>query len=94
MLWTTQSYGWYKQLGIPWAQASRCYEQLKAKDDINISWSWAYNFKWYEQLGIVDDMNNSNLLAQATIVMHSSGLSLAWMILSCELRTIDAMKSS
>ena len=34
-----QSYGWYKRLRIPWAQASKCYEQLSVEDSMNDSWS-------------------------------------------------------
>ena len=63
MLWTTQSYEWHERLGILWAQASRCYEQLKADNDTKDSWSWAYVSKCYELLKAVDDMNNSNSLA-------------------------------
>ena len=43
-----QSYGLYERLRIPWAQASRCYEQLRVKDNMNDSWSWANGFKCYE----------------------------------------------
>ena len=42
---------------------SRCYEQLKAKDDMNDFWSWAYDTKCYEQLRVVDDMKNSRMWA-------------------------------
>ena len=42
-------------------KASRCCEQLRDKDGIDDSWSWAYEFKSYEQLRVVDDMNNSRL---------------------------------
>ena len=35
-----EHFGWY-ELGIPWAQASKCYKKLKAMDDMNDSVSWA-----------------------------------------------------
>ena len=63
MLRTTQSCGWYEQLEILLAKASKYYEQLKDKNDMNGSWSWAYEFKCYEQLRVVDDMNDSRLWA-------------------------------
>ena len=59
MLWTCKSYGWYEQLNIPWAQALRYYEPLKAMDDMNDSASWIEAFRCYEQLKVVDDMDDS-----------------------------------
>ena len=58
-----QSYGWYEQLRIPWAQASRCYEQLKVEDNMNDSWSLANGFKCYEQLKVVLHMKDPELWA-------------------------------
>ena len=57
-LWV-QSYGWYEQLRIPWAHASRCYEQLRIEDGMNNSWSWANGFEFYERLKIVHHMKDS-----------------------------------
>ena len=39
-------------------QASRCYEQLKALDDMNKSESLAQGFRCYEQLKVMVDMND------------------------------------
>ena len=33
-----------------WAHGFKCYEQLKAMEDISHSKSWAYGSKCYEQL--------------------------------------------
>ena len=64
MLWTTWRYGWFEQLGILWVEASRCYKQHRAKDDMNDSCSWAYDPKCNEQLRVVDDMNDFGSWAQ------------------------------
>ena len=66
MLWTTQSYRWYEQIGILWVEAFRFYEQHKAKDDTNDSLSWAYDPKGNEQLRAMDDMNYSKSWAQGS----------------------------
>ena len=66
MLWIVQSYGWYEQLKILWFEASRCYEQHRAKDDMCDSWSWAYDPKYNEQLKSMDDMNDSEWWAQSS----------------------------
>ena len=55
MIWTT---------GCPWAQSSRCYEQLKVKVDVNDSRSWDQGSRCYENLKVVDDITegkNRNL---------------------------------
>ena len=44
-----------RDLGL-WGQGSRCYEQLKAMDDMNNSGSWAQGSRCYEQLRVIDDM--------------------------------------
>ena len=49
---------------IPWAQASRCFERLRALEDMNNSWLWALGSKRYEHLRAMDDKNNSWSWAQ------------------------------
>ena len=59
MLWIVKGCGQYEWLKILWAQAFRCYEQLKVVDDMNDSYSWAHDFKCNEQFRVVDDINGS-----------------------------------
>ena len=58
---TTQSCGWYEQLGVRWAKASRFYEQLRVMYDMNDSRSWARGSRCYEQLRVVVDMKDYEL---------------------------------
>ena len=62
-----QSHGWYERLRIPWAQASRCYEQLRIKDNMNDSWSWANGLKWYKELKVVHHMKDFELWSQGSL---------------------------
>ena len=42
-----------------WVEGYRCYEQLRAMDDMNDFELWAQGSRYYEQLKIVDDMSYS-----------------------------------
>ena len=66
MLWIAQSYGWYEQLGILWAKASRCYEQLRVVDDMNDFRSWDEGSRCYEQLKVLVDMKEFKLCASGS----------------------------
>ena len=59
MLWTTYRYGWYEWIEISWAWGPRCYEQLRARIDMNDYKSWAQGSRCYKKLWVLDDMNNS-----------------------------------
>ena len=48
MHWIAQHCGWYEWLRIPWAQATKWYEQLKDVDDMNDSTSWNQVCAWHE----------------------------------------------
>ena len=41
------------------AEGCRCYEQLKAINDMKDFSSWAYDSGFYEQLKAMDNMKNS-----------------------------------
>ena len=43
----------------PLSWGLKCYEQLRAVDEMKNSWSWAYDSKCYEYLKAMDDMNDS-----------------------------------
>ena len=51
---------------ISWAQASRCYERVRALEDMNDSWSWAPGSKHYEHLKAMGDMNDSWLWTEGS----------------------------
>ena len=51
---------------ILWAQTSKCYEWLKALENMNDSWSWSLGSKHYEHLKVMDDRNDSWSWAQGS----------------------------
>ena len=95
MLWTTQSCGRYEQLGILWAKASRCYEQLRVVDDMNDFRSWDEGSRCYKQLKVVDDMNELESLELRPLdAMKSLGVLIIWTILSRVAMAPNALKNS
>ena len=72
--------------------ASKCYEQLRAVDDMNDWWSHAKGSRCYEQLRVVDGMNNSRSYElKALYAMNNSRLWTTWTIPVRDLKSLDAM---
>ena len=77
------------------AYSSRCYEQLKAMDDMCHSGSWAQGYGCFERLSIVNDMNyliSRELRPLDT--MSNLGLCMILMIMCHHLRVVDDMNDS
>ena len=92
MLWATQSCGWYEQLSMLWDQASRCYEQLIAKDDFNDSWLWSYLIA-INSLELWMTWTTSSHELKAQDAMNNSGLCMTWTTLGRGLRALDAINN-
>ena len=93
ILWTAQGYCWHDYRS--WSQGSRCYEQLRVRDDMTNSRS--------NELRHLDAMNNIGLRMIRMIfgrksmilnAMNNSGLWMTWMTLAREVKALDAMNSS
>ena len=94
MLWAAQSCRCYERLRIPWAQATRYYEQLRATDNMNDSWSWTYGFNFYEYIKDVDNITILGRELTAQDVMNSPRLMMTWPTSGHGLRGLNAMNSS
>ena len=70
-----------------YAQGSRCFEELRAMDDMNEFGSWAQGSKCNEQLSVVDDMNDlgSRELKELDVV-NNLGLWMIWTIQGHQLK--------
>ena len=73
------------------AQGSRCYEQLKAMDDMNNSWSWTYDSKYYDNSMLWMAWATPGRELRALDATNNLGLWLTSMTLGHEPRALDAM---
>ena len=93
MLWRTQGIVKYERIGIPWAQTSICYEQLKLVDDMNDSWSWAMALNFMNCIGLWMTWTTLGSELRALDATNNSGLWLTWTTPSCELSILDVINS-
>ena len=78
-----------------WAQASECYERVKAMDDIKHFRLWTQGFRRNEQLKVMDDMNDSGSYQFRPLdVVIRLGLWMTLTTLGHELSTLDTINTS
>ena len=94
MLWTPHYYGSYERLWILWPSASKYYEKLRAKNDMNDSLLWSYSFKCYEKLRAGMTWRTPGRELRALYAMNSLELWLTRTSLSHELEALYAMNNS
>ena len=77
-----------------WTQASKCYEKVRAMDDIKDFGLWTRGSRRNEQLRVMDDMNDSRSYQFKPLdVVNQLGLWMTLTTLGHELSALDTMNT-